>query len=123
MMKRIVYIRSSEIYNDSRATKEIIALSEHGFFVDVLAWDRDGKAIELCKKAFENHDNIAFSFFDCVLPNGIGLKNFKKLLSWFKWIRRQLMLRTDALAIHACDFDTGFIVRKVCKKNKYTICL
>ncbi|HHU72431.1 MAG TPA: hypothetical protein GXZ21_10445, partial [Clostridiales bacterium] len=43
-MKIIAYIRSSNIYDDSRATKEITALLDEGYKVVVLGWNRDGKA-------------------------------------------------------------------------------
>ena len=36
---QILYIRTSNIYDDSRATKEIFALAEKGHKVHVLGWD------------------------------------------------------------------------------------
>lgn len=48
--KTVVLIRTTSIYNDSRAMKEINTLSRHGYRVIVLGWDRDGKAITQCKK-------------------------------------------------------------------------
>jgi UDPglucose 6-dehydrogenase len=63
----VVLIRTTSIYNDSRAMKEINTLSRHGYRVIVLGWDRDGKAITQCKKNFNN--DIIFYFFERQLKN------------------------------------------------------
>ena len=55
-MKRVVFIRSDGIYMDSRAIKEITALLEVGYHVVILGWDRDGAALDQCKKIFNGEN-------------------------------------------------------------------
>lgn len=64
-MERIAYVRSSSIYDDSRATKEIKALSKQGFFVEVFGWNRDGDASCECNNVFKNDENVRFYFYSC----------------------------------------------------------
>lgn len=112
-MKTVVFVRTTGIYNDSRATKEIQALSDNGYNVIVLGWDRDGQATKYCIQ-----ENIEFRLFNVLLPNGIGLKNIDKLLNWFKWVNRQLKTIDNIHVIHACDLDSGICVYKYCKRNR-----
>ena len=105
--KRIVYIRASSIYNDSRATKEINALYEAGYRVTVLGWNRDGKGIDKCKTLFANK-NIRVELFNNNAENGIGGKNSYKLIVWTAWLRVQLhKLKGEIDIIHMCDFDSA----------------
>lgn len=114
----IAYIRSNSIFDDSRATKEIIAIAELGFRVVVLAWDRFGDGLEKCNSVFKSYSNVKFLMFNCEAKNGIGLKGINKLFKWFEWLNKQLdSLKEDLAAIHSCDLDTGLCVRKFSKKN------
>ncbi len=116
-MKNVFYIRSNEIYNDSRATKEITALFEAGYSVTVLGWDRNGTAAENCRKSFP--EEISFFFYGKRLKNGIGLKNIGKLFGFFKWITHTLKAnREKADIVHACDLDAGLPASKFCRKYK-----
>lgn len=63
LMKKVILIRSTSIYNDSRATKEILSLSKHGYHVIVLGWNRDGVANERCQEIFPN--SVQFYFLRC----------------------------------------------------------
>ena len=70
-MKRVAFIRSDGIYMDSRAIKEVTALLETGYHVVILAWDRDGDALEQCKKIFNGENRPDYYFFDSrVCSNG-----------------------------------------------------
>jgi glycosyltransferase involved in cell wall biosynthesis len=116
--KTIAYIRSNSIFDDSRATKEIMAISELGFDVVVLAWDRFGDGIEKCNNVFKSYSNVSFLMFNCEAKNGIGLKGITKLFKWFKWLNKQLCsLKDNLVAIHSCDLDTGICARKFSKKH------
>ena len=117
MEKIIIFVRTTEIYNDSRASKEIKALSKAGFNIVVLGWNRNGKAVEECKKAFNGYDNVSFRFYDCRLSNGIGIKNINKLIKWGKWVKRQIKAIDNVDFVHACDLDSGFCVLKYCRKK------
>ena len=114
-MSTIAYVRATSIYNDSRASKEIRAISEAGYNVIVLGWDRDGNASEKCKQAFSNL-SITFKFYDVRLPNGIGIRNIDKLLGWIKWLKKQLNGAGRIAAVHACDLDAGIGAYSYCKK-------
>ncbi len=117
-MKKIAFIRGTGIFNDSRSTKEIMALVEAGYYVEVFGWDRDGTAVEQCKEAFASvNELVNFSFFDAHLENGIGIKNIDKLFGWFRWILKSLSKVNNLFAVHACDLDAGIAARLFCKKN------
>ena len=121
-MKTVAFIRGTAVFNDSRSTKEIMALIEDGYHVEVLGWDRGGNASEQCKETFSKVlDFVNFSFFDVRAENGIGLKNIHKLLGWTQWVTKNLKMlakRKDLFAVHACDLDAGIAARKFCKKTK-----
>ena len=92
-MKIIAYIRSSNIYDDSRATKEITALLDEGYKVVVLGWNRDGKAEEKSKELFSKYQQrVLFQFFPVEVIGGIGIKNVKMLLLWMNWIRKTIKM-------------------------------
>ena len=64
-MKTVAFIRGTGIFSDSRSMKEITALIEDGYRVEVLGWDRDGDALERCKATFVDVlDSVNFSFFN-----------------------------------------------------------
>lgn len=113
----IAFTRGSTIYDDSRATKEILALLESGYKVKVFGWDRNGKACNECKQLFSNYkNNILFYFYN----GNTGKKTINKIicrLKWSKWLMHELFANNDIDIIHACDFDTGEAVRKVAKKT------
>lgn len=115
-MSTIAYVRATSIYNDSRALKEIKAIAEAGYNVNVLGWDRNGDAFEKCKRSFSN-PKIKFKFFDVRLPDGIGIKNIDKLFRWVKWEKGQLNGIGILEAVHACDLDAGIGAYSFCKKS------
>lgn len=117
--KTIVFIRTTEIYNDSRATKEIIALAQERYNIVVLGWNRNGCAIENCQDVFKDYSsNIQFIFFEYQLKKGMGIKNINVLFRWFKWLTSQLKKINYVSAVHACDLDSGISAFRFCKKQK-----
>lgn len=117
MSKTIAYIRTTNIYDDSRATKEITTLADNGYDVVVLGWNRNGKALEKCRAIFTS-GSISFRFFNVLLPQGIGLKNLDKLVSWNKWISNELKSISQLSAVHACNLDGAYAAYRFClKKN------
>lgn len=42
-MKKILFIRSNPVFPDPRVQKEAKTLSDEGYEVEILAWDRTGK--------------------------------------------------------------------------------
>ncbi len=118
-MKTVVYIRAADVYNDSRATKEITALSKNGYKVVVLAWNRSGVAQEKCKEIFKELQNVSFVFYNKPLKSGMGLrKDVFKLISWLRWTAKSLKKIKNADIVHSCDFEGSFGVYKICKKRK-----
>ena len=118
IMKTAVFIRTTNIYDDSRATKEIVAVIKAGYFVVVLGWDRNGLAFEKSQKVFEEYsEQISFDFFSCPLPNGIGVKNIDKLFKWSKWIKHQLKALSRIDIIYICNLDSGIGLKAFCKKR------
>lgn len=117
-MYNIVYVRAECIYNDSRATKEIMALCEAEYNVTVLAWDKNGVSEKECQKVFSQYSNLHFSFFDEFIKDNIGFKNIHKLIKWFFWVNKQLKGLDHIHLIHACDLDAAMGVLHFCKKSK-----
>lgn len=118
-MKKAVFIRTTNIYDDSRATKEIIAITKAGFKVVVLGWDRNGLAQAKCRETFKNYsEQVEFVFYSCLLPNGIGIKNIDKLFNWSKWVKSQLDRIGKIDVVYICNLDAGLGLKNYClRKN------
>ena len=115
-MKEIAYIRSGSFYDDSRATKEVKTLIEAGYKVHIIGWDRDGHALEECKKIFGG--NVTYSFYNKPINGVIGYKGIFKLLGFFSFVKNCLLeIASNLLAVHACDLDGGFGAYSVCKRK------
>ncbi len=118
-MKNIVYIRAADVYNDSRATKEITSFAKNGYAVTVLAWNRSGQAEEKCKEVFQKYPNVKFHFYNKELKNGMGLrKDILKLIAWLIWTKKTLKKLKNVDVVHSCDFEGAFGVYKFCKRRK-----
>ncbi len=117
MKEQIGFVRASSIYNDSRATKEILALTEAGYRVKVFAWNRDGLAAIRCSEVFLDVDTVEFVFYENETSNGLGMRNISKLIGWLLWLRKQLNASDKLIALHACDFDSGICAWRYCVKN------
>lgn len=112
--KKIAYLRSSNIYNDSRATKEILCLRDAGYDVTVFLWDRDGKEDAHFLSIFGN--KVKSVSYKVVLNRNLGKKGILKLIKFMKWMYRSL-LKYSFDGVHACDLDTGYIASKYCQKK------
>lgn len=115
---KVAYIRTSSIFDESRASKEILALLEAGYSLDIIGWDRNGNAEEECRKVFKDYsDRTCFYFFS----GDDGMSLFGKLvcrLKWGDWVKKTIDLVPDIKIIHSCDYDTGYITRRICRKKK-----
>lgn len=114
----IAYTRSSNIYDDSRATKEISTFLEQGYTVSVYGWNRDGKASESCKAVFKDHiEAVSLFFYSGTEGSGIKGKIIARY-KWYRWLKNELLQNPDIDVSHACDYDTGAAVRKIAgRKN------
>ena len=118
-MSTIAYVRATNVYDDSRATKEIKTLVEGGHMVYVLGWNRNDEPIDTCKRVFrECGKKVRFAFYECPLPNGIGLKNISKLIGFNKWIMKMLNAIRSLDSVHICNLDTAIGAVKFCKNHK-----
>lgn len=113
----IVYTRSSTIFDDSRATKEILAFIEEGYSVKVFGWDRSGEAYQRCKQLFSSYTKqVSFNFYS----GKTGDNKIQKIIErkrWSDWLENSLSEVKDIDVIHACDYDTGNAVNKYAKKH------
>ena len=115
----IVFIRSSDIYNDSRATKEIRTILEHGYRVIVLGWNRNGDAKNKTKQVFEKYaDSIELRFFDYDASEGIGVKNIHVMIKWLNWIKRNIKKHGTIEYVHACNLDCVLSIIKYCNRKR-----
>lgn len=114
--KKVVFLRSTSIINDSRATKEINTLIKNGYDVLVLGWDRDGFA-----KKNENEDKgYKIDLFTKKAEYGAGIKNLISLFLFQIWLFIKLLVNSSKYSIiHSCDFDTAIPAKCIAKiKNK-----
>lgn len=114
----VAFTRSSTIFDDSRASKELFAFLEAGYKVIVFGWDRSGKAVVECTELFKEYkDSIRFKFYS----GSTGESKISKIVSrmkWNKWLKSQLASLKHIDIIHACDYDTGCAVRKIANRMK-----
>ncbi|CAH0346462.1 glycosyltransferase family 4 protein [Bacillus sp. CECT 9360] len=117
---RIIFVRSNPVNPDSRVEKEVNSLVKAGYTVEILAWDRSSKyRINESYVKLESGD-VKISRFGIPASYGGGIrKNLWSLIqfqmSLFSWLVKNKN-RYDV--IHACDFDTAFITKKVAKQLK-----
>jgi len=108
--KKIIYLRSTSITNDSRATKTINTYSKNNKVI-VLGWNRQQLKIN------KVDNNIVFDLYNKKSEYGKGLKNIFNLLLFQIWLYLKLKkYRNKYDIIHACDFDTAYVANKVSKK-------
>lgn len=112
--KKIAYLRSSNVYNDSRATKEILCLRDAGYEVTVLSWDRDGKEDRYFQDVFG--DAVKNVSYKMEVIGGIGRKGIFKLFGFMRWLYRELN-KYAFDAVHACDLDTGYSAYRYCQRR------
>lgn len=115
--KKIIYLRSTSIINDSRATKEINTYANGGNNGVVLGWNRQQLKID------NDNENLLYDLYNKKSKYGKGLKNIINLLFFEIWLYIKLKkYRNKFDIIHACDFDTAYIANKIAKKyNKKLI--
>lgn len=115
-MKTVAYVRATNVYDDSRATKEIVALAKAGYQVKVLAWDRNGKASAKCAEVFALLQNrISCIYYSAEAENGIGMRNITKLLGWIQWVYKTLKTCGKLDVVHACNLDAGLGAYRYCR--------
>lgn len=118
-MKNVVIIRSTSIYEDSRTIKLATMLTEFGYNVTVLGWDRKCEHLnEEVKKVNEKSFKIEFFKENC--SYGAGIKNIFKMLKFHKWLKNKIKKLSEPTIIHTCDYDTAKPIYKIVK-NKHKL--
>lgn len=99
---RVIFLRSNPIQPDPRVEKQAAALSETGYQVKILGWDRSGKFPASC-----SIQDIQIHRLKIIASYGRGLANLPHLIRWqirlLVWLTKH---RREFDLIHACDFDT-----------------
>lgn len=116
----IMYVRANGIYSDSRATKEIISLANHGYKIIIVGWDREGDSIDKCKDVFKNvAGHIRYEFFNHQVKDHVGWKGIFKLYGWLRFVAKVYKANINEIAIvHACNLDTCLFCYKQFAKNR-----
>ena len=117
MNRTILYIRSTSMYYDSRATKEIKVFLENGYNVYIVGWDREGNALEKCKEVFGTK-NVKYFFFDVKVEKRIGIKNVGLMYQWLNFVKKVYLDNKDDIDIvHGCNLDTCILFYRRLKKD------
>ena len=116
MQLGVVFCRSNPIAPDPRVMKSALALSNAGYCVMLIGWDRTGahKPVDLVEglSCYRLHIRARF---------GTGIKNLWGFTKWqfclFHWLYSR---RKQYQIIHACDFDTvipSFLMKLLFRKE------
>jgi len=113
-VKQVLILRSNAVDPDPRVEKIARWLSEAGYGVTVLCWDRE-------RKSEKSEKREGFAVLRSRIPGkyGGGLRNAFSLFLFNAWLLFNLMWRNYDL-VHACDFDTiipAFIAAKIRRKK------
>ena len=122
-IKRVLYVRASDIYNDSRAIKEISALFESGFFVHIIAWNKTGDAYQRINSLFDSN-RFELMLYNCSDDFSSFFKKLFARFRWGRWIKiavKELINSHHFSASHLCDLDVAFFVRKTIQKKHIPI--
>lgn len=114
---RIVFIRSNPVAPYPRLEKTVNSLVKNGHSAHVLGWDRSCKYKEKKDVLILTDSEVEITRFGIPATFGGGMKsNLIGLMKFqfriFKWLLKN---RKSYDAIHAYDFDTGFISLKCAK--------
>lgn len=110
MNKTIIILRSNPVNPDSRVEKEAAALSDAGYNVHIVCWDRESNHSEAISTII--NDKIKISRLGFKASFGEGLKNIKPYLKFQFTMKSWLKKHKDEYNyVHACDFDTAFFTQ------------
>ena len=115
--RRVILLRSNPVAPDPPVEKAADALLSFGYEVTVVGWNRDEEFTEQTDVLNLERGVAKVVRFGIPAVFGGGMKNFvglykfqKKLKGWLKNHRNEFDV------IHAFDFDTGYVARKIAKK-------
>ena len=109
--KNILYLRSTSIINDSRASKEI-DFYKKDYNVSAIGWNRQQLEIK-------DEKNVRYIMYNKKSQYGLGMRNIFKLMFFELWINRITKKHIkNCEIVHACDFDTAYISNRLARKYK-----
>lgn len=112
--KKICIVRSNSVRPDSRVEKEAFALTQAGYKVCILAWDRDKNHLPTEGSINVAGECLPITWLGHQATYGEGFKNIvpyiKFQINMCKWLIKK---RECYSIIHACDFDTAFFSSKI----------
>lgn len=112
-MKHIKMIAAEEVIRDQRVIKEVIYLSELGYNVEILCWDREG---EFTNKEFEYVHNVKIKRFYPRATYGSGWKQIVPFLKFIREIRKYLK-NQEYEYLHCQNLD-GFVAGYLVNNKK-----
>jgi glycosyltransferase involved in cell wall biosynthesis len=102
----VVFVRSNDVDPDPRVEKAAKTLSQAGYAVKIIGWDRDLQVKESKHLAPE----IPIYRLRLRAPHGRGFKNIISMLGFQLIVATELIARRESYqVIHACNFDTGLV--------------
>lgn len=119
--KRVVLLRSNPVNPDPPVEKMAETLTENGYGVTIVGWDREEEYFFKEKKiVLSNGQPTKIVTFGIPAIYGGGIKKtLKAFLAFQKRLKRWLKENENEYdVIHAFDFDTGFTAKKIAKKYK-----
>lgn len=117
-MKTVVFCRMSDIYNDSRAIKEITALLKNGYFVMILGWNKNGNSSDKIKESLASFSNYSIHLFNQKRSDSTFVKKIMNRYNWSKWAANIIKKGNSIDIIHLCDFDCAEKIHKIAlRKN------
>ncbi len=116
MNQRLVICRSNPIAPDPRVEKEARTLSQAGYAVTLVGWDRSARLLQE-----DELDGMRMIRLPIRADYASGMRNLPDLLRWqwglLSWLRHH---HQDYDLIHACDFDTilpALLCRRLYRKK------
>lgn len=108
----------SDIYNDSRAIKEITALLKNGFFVIIVGWNKNGNSESKINESLSSFSNYSVHLFNQKRPDSTFVKKILNRYDWSMWAINIIKQSGRIDAMHLCDFDCArHIYKMALKKN------
>ena len=114
---RIAFLRTTALFNDSRASKEINTYLKANYDVFAYGWNRNQDDKQKILKSFPKTCNLIL--YNKKALYGAGFKNAFKMVCFNIWLYHNLKKNVNKFdIIHACDLDTAYVAFKISKKYK-----
>ena len=117
---KILFLRSNPVNPDSRVEKEVLALINAGYNVEIFAWDREREYKQEESELVLDENKIRILRVGIKSQYSAGFrKNIVPLLRFQYAIMNFLKKNIERYdVVHACDFDTAFAASRICFYNR-----